>query len=41
MEDYIKPGATPPAALIDGAVDAATGKKGDPVPNPTYQKWMI
>ncbi|XP_066380470.1 uncharacterized protein [Miscanthus floridulus] len=40
MGDYIKTGAAPPAALIDGVVDA-TDKKVDPVPNPAYQAWMI
>jgi len=41
MGDYIKTGAAPPPALLDGVVDATTGKKGDPVPNPAYQTWMI
>jgi hypothetical protein len=38
--EYIQAGASPPAAFTDGAVDPTTNKKGDPVPNPAYEKWV-
>lgn len=40
-DKYIRVGAAPPSPFLDGAVDLATGKKGDVVPNPAYEKWVI
>jgi hypothetical protein len=38
---FIKAGASPPPAFVDGPVDQATGKKGDPVPNPAHEQWVV
>jgi len=37
---YIRPDAAPPVAYIEGDVDATSGKKGEPQPNPVYEMWV-
>jgi hypothetical protein len=38
--EYTLPMAAPPVEFTEGALDPATGKRGDPVPNPDHAKWV-